>query len=79
MAVWAVCLAWAVVSDPSFRYNLPKTELRANQHAIIGDFGGIDFSKLGGGNMPDLSALGGEDGESSGDEEDDVEEVPRND
>ncbi|CEJ79895.1 Putative Hsp90 binding co-chaperone Sba1 [[Torrubiella] hemipterigena] len=45
-----------------------------------GDFGGIDFSKLGGGGgMPDLSALGGEDGESSGDEEDDVEEVPRND
>lgn len=45
-----------------------------------GDFGGIDFSKLGGGGgMPDLSALGGEDGESSGDEEDDVEEVPRTD
>lgn len=48
---------------------------------FTGDFGGIDFSKLGGGGMPDLSALGGEgeEEEDSGDDDDDVEEVPRKD
>lgn len=34
-----------------------------------GDFGGIDFSKLGGG-------MGGEEGEEEGEEEDDDEEMP---
>lgn len=46
-----------------------------------GDFGGIDFSKLGGGGMPDM---GGEDEEDEGDESDDelpglVEETPAED
>lgn len=37
-----------------------------------GDFGGIDFSKLGGGaGMPDLGAMGGDgDEEDSGDDDD---------
>lgn len=64
---------------PHFYTIYPRRNSNLIKHAIIGDFGGIDFSKLGGGNMPDLSALSGEEGESSGDEEDDVEEVPRND
>jgi hypothetical protein len=49
-----------------------------------GDFGGIDFSKLGGGaGMPDMSGMGmgmgeeGEEEEDSGDEEDeDEDEMP---
>ncbi|KAG5927262.1 hypothetical protein E4U42_002413 [Claviceps africana] len=41
-----------------------------------GDFGGIDFSKLGGGDMPDLGSMGGEgDDDDSGDDDDD-EEMP---
>ncbi|KAG6005022.1 hypothetical protein E4U21_000537 [Claviceps maximensis] len=41
-----------------------------------GDFGGIDFSKLGGGaGMPDLDSMGGDD-EDSGDDDEDEEEMP---
>ena len=61
---------------------------RTARHIILtltigGDFGGIDFSKLGGaGGMPDLSAMGmGGEGEGEGEDEDsgdddDDEEVP---
>ena len=37
-------------------------------YLIGGDFGGIDFSKLGGGGMPDLGAMGGDDDEESDDD-----------
>ncbi len=59
----------------------PQPTPRSSNHvlttiATLGDFGGIDFSKLaGGGDMPDL---GDEDAEDvdSGDDEEDVEEIP---
>lgn len=50
-----------------------------------GDFGGIDFSKLGGaGGMPDLGdlssmmggGLGGDEGEDEGEDDEDDEELP---
>lgn len=60
--------------SPASTENGPAT--CTNDHGTLGDFGGIDFSKLaGGGEMPDL---GDEDAEDvdSGDDEEDVEEVP---
>lgn len=41
-----------------------------------GDFGGIDFSKLGGGAMPDMGALGGMGGEEEDDDEGDEDMPP---
>jgi hypothetical protein len=35
-----------------------------------GDFGGIDFSKLGGGAMPDMGDMGGEEEEDDEDDDD---------
>lgn len=51
-----------------------KNELILLTRCLLGDFGGIDFSKLGGaGGMPDLGAMGGEEGEEdSGDDDDEM-------
>ncbi|KAG8427665.1 p23 chaperone protein wos2 [Metarhizium acridum] len=57
-----------------WRYGYVTESSIVGMPGMGGDFGGIDFSKLGGaGGMPDLGAMGGEEGEEdSGDDDDEM-------
>lgn len=62
MAAWVVCPVWEVCEALSLTGDNRCREIIANScQGAGGDFGGIDFSKLGAGGaggMPDLGGLG---------------------